>query len=73
MSGDLLTDGALSGPAVADGEYWRLLTSGFLHAGLFHLMFNMLSLWVLGSLLEPAVGRARFALIYFVSLLCGSL
>ena len=72
VSGDLLTEGALSGPAVADGEYWRLLTSGFLHAGLFHLMFNMLSLWVLGSLLEPAVGRARFALIYFVSLLCGS-
>ena len=68
----LLTDGALSRAAVADGEYWRIVTAGFLHAGFFHLLFNMLSLWILGSLLEPAVGRMRFALIYFVSLLCGS-
>ncbi|HEX2414670.1 MAG TPA: rhomboid family intramembrane serine protease [Thermoleophilaceae bacterium] len=69
---DLLTEGALSRAAIADGEYWRLLTAGFLHAGFFHLMLNMLSLWILGSILEPAVGRVRFALIYFVSLLCGS-
>jgi membrane associated rhomboid family serine protease len=68
----LLTDGALSRAAVADGEYWRIVTAGFLHAGFFHLLFNMLSLWILGSLLESAVGWLRFALIYFVSLLCGS-
>jgi membrane associated rhomboid family serine protease len=68
----LITEGALSRDAVADGEYWRLLTSGFLHAGLPHLLFNMLSLWILGSMLEPAIGRLRFALIYLVSLLCGS-
>jgi membrane associated rhomboid family serine protease len=68
----LLTDGALSRTEVADGEYWRIITAGFLHAGFFHLLFNMLSLWILGSLLEPAIGRMRFALIYFVSLLCGS-
>jgi membrane associated rhomboid family serine protease len=68
----LLTEGALSRSAVADGEYWRLITSGFLHAGFFHLLFNMLSLWILGSILEPAVGRLRFALIYLVSLFCGS-
>jgi membrane associated rhomboid family serine protease len=68
----LLTEGALSRAAIADGEYWRIITAGFLHAGFFHLLFNMLSLWILGSLLEPAVGRLRFALIYFVSLLCGS-
>jgi membrane associated rhomboid family serine protease len=68
----LLTDGALSRAAVSDGEYWRIITSGFLHAGLFHLLFNMLALWILGSMLEPAVGRLRFALIYVVSLLCGS-
>ena len=65
--------GALSRAAIADGEYWRIVTAGFLHAGFFHLLFNMLSLWILGSILEPAVGRMRFALIYFVSLLCGSL
>src|SRR3990170_8464773 len=67
-SSPLITDGGVSGPAIEDGEYWRLVTSGFLHAGLFHLMLNMLSLWILGQMLEPAVGRWRFALIYFVSL-----
>ena len=69
----LLTEGALSRAAIADGEYWRLLTAGFLHAGFFHLLFNMFSLYILGSMLEPAIGRGRFALIYFVSLLTGSL
>ena len=68
----LLTEGALSRAAIADGEYWRLLTAGFLHAGFFHLLFNMFSLYILGSMLEPAIGRGRFALIYFVSLLAGS-
>jgi len=68
----LLVDGAVSRPAIADGDYWRLLTAGFLHAGFFHLLFNMFSLWILGSLLEPAIGRLRFALIYFVALLAGS-
>ena len=68
----LLVEGAVAGPAVADGEYWRLLTAGFLHAGFFHLVFNMFSLYILGTMLEPAVGRTRFALIFFVSLLTGS-
>jgi membrane associated rhomboid family serine protease len=68
----LLVEGAVAGPAVADGEYWRLLTAGFLHAGFFHLVFNMFSLYILGTMLEPAIGRLRFALIYFVSLLAGS-
>jgi membrane associated rhomboid family serine protease len=68
----LLDDGSVSRAAIADGEYWRLLTAGFLHAGLFHLLFNMFALYVLGGLLEPAVGRFRFGLIYLVSLLAGS-
>jgi membrane associated rhomboid family serine protease len=68
----LLDDGAVSRGTVADGEYWRILTAGFLHTGLMHLLFNMLGLWILGGLLEPAVGRLRFGLIYFVSLLAGS-
>jgi membrane associated rhomboid family serine protease len=71
-SGSLTDDGGLSQHFIADGEYWRLVTSGFLHAGLFHLLTNMLSLWILGSMIEPAVGTLRFAVIYFVSLLCGS-
>ena len=69
----LLTDGALSRTAIEQGEYWRLVTAGFLHAGFFHLLFNMLALYILGSMLEPAIGKLRFGLIYFVSLLCGSL
>jgi len=68
----LIADGAVSRPAVADGEFWRLLTSGFLHAGLLHLMFNAFALYVLGTMLEPAIGRLRFAVIYFVSLFAGS-
>ncbi|MBA2566698.1 MAG: rhomboid family intramembrane serine protease [Thermoleophilaceae bacterium] len=70
--GPLTVDGALSGSFVADGEWWRLLTSGFLHAGLFHLFLNMFILYVLGSMLEPAIGKVRFALVYFAALLSGS-
>jgi len=64
--------GALYGPAVAAGDWWRPITSGFLHAGIVHVGFNMFLLWQLGMMLEPAVKRARFAALYFVSLLGGS-
>jgi membrane associated rhomboid family serine protease len=63
---------ALFGPAVADGEVYRLVTSGFLHAGPFHLLVNMYSLWILGSMLEPMMGRSRFLIVYFAGLLAGS-
>jgi membrane associated rhomboid family serine protease len=68
----LLIDGAVSRPAVADGEWWRILTAGFLHSGFFHLLFNMFGIWILGGLLEPGIGRLRVGIIYFVSLLAGS-
>lgn len=58
---------------VAHGEWWRLLTGGFLHANLIHIGFNMFALWVLGSQLEGAIGRVRFGIVYFASLLAGSL
>ena len=70
--GSVITNFALFGPAVANGEVYRLVTAGFLHAGLFHLLVNMYSLWILGTIVEPAVGRVRYLLIYFVSLLAGS-
>jgi membrane associated rhomboid family serine protease len=58
---------------VAAGEWWRIVTSGFLHSGLIHVAFNMAALFVFGTPLERALGRLRFALIYFTSLLAGSL
>lgn len=54
------------------GEWYRLVTGGFLHANVVHIGFNMYLLWVLGQALEPAFGRLRFGLIYAVSLLAGS-
>src|SRR5215208_8108630 len=71
-SSSLTDDGGVSQATIADGDYWRLVTAGFLHAGPFHLLTNMLSLWILGTILEPALGSWRFGLVYFVSLLCGS-
>jgi len=57
---------------LAQGEWWRIVTGGFLHAGLFHLGMNMLLLWLLGSQLEPLLGRARFAALYVACLVAGS-
>jgi membrane associated rhomboid family serine protease len=71
--GQLIRDGGLFGPAIADqGEWYRIVTSGFLHAGPLHLFLNMFVLYILGGILEPAIGAARLAGIYLVSLLVGS-
>ncbi|MFM9022878.1 MAG: rhomboid family intramembrane serine protease [Solirubrobacterales bacterium] len=59
-------------PIAVESQYWRLVTTGFLHAGLLHLAFNMILLWFLGFQMEPALGHAKFAAIYFVSLLGGA-
>lgn len=72
-SGDLIDQGALAAPFVAQGEWYRLVTAGFLHAGLLHIGLNMFLLWILGRLLEPAIGSGRFLLLYATSLLAGSL
>ena len=63
---------ALFGPSVAEGEWYRLVTSGFLHVSIIHIGFNMFLLFVLGRLLEPALGTPRFLALYFASLLAGS-
>jgi len=71
--GTLYEKGALYGPFIAQShEYWRLLTSGFLHDGLLHILFNMIFLYIMGPMLEPAIGRLNFAAVYFASLLAGS-
>ncbi|MEU3372708.1 rhomboid family intramembrane serine protease [Streptomyces sp. NPDC006660] len=56
---------------VAEGQWYRLLTSMFLHGGFAHIAFNMLSLWWLGGPLEAALGRARYLALYMVSGLAG--
>jgi len=58
---------------VAHGEWYRLITAGFLHVGFWHIALNMVALWFLGSQLEPEVGRVKFAVVYMSSLLAGSL
>ena len=64
--------GALNGYLVADGEWWRLFTSMFLHGSVIHLGLNMLFLWWIGAPVEQALGRARYALVYLVGGLAGS-
>jgi membrane associated rhomboid family serine protease len=72
-SGKLWTDLYLDGIDVHfNHDYWRLVTSGFLHAGPIHILFNMYLLWLLGNLLEPTLGSGRFAALYFTALLWGA-
>jgi membrane associated rhomboid family serine protease len=51
--------------SVASGEWYRLLTGGFLHAGVAHLLFNMITLFFFGPVLEMVLGSVRFAIVYF--------
>ncbi len=72
-AGTLFIKGALFGPYIDQlHQYYRILTAGFLHDGLLHVLFNMLFLYFMGQMLEPAIGRLNFVIVYFVSLLCGS-
>jgi membrane associated rhomboid family serine protease len=70
--GSLFTKWLLFGPAVANGDWWRLITSAFLHANLIHIAFNMYFLWFVGSAVETALGRGRFLAVYLISGLAGS-
>lgn len=63
---------ALVPAAVFDGQWWRVVTAGFLHIGPLHVAVNMFALWVLGRDLELVLGRGRFLLLYGLSLLGGS-
>jgi membrane associated rhomboid family serine protease len=81
-SGTLITKGALLGSTeepgfvgqgVAHGQWWRIVSGGFLHENLLHIGFNMWVLYYLGLMLEPAIGRVKLGVIYAVSLLTGSL
>ncbi|MEU3763733.1 rhomboid family intramembrane serine protease [Amycolatopsis keratiniphila] len=70
---ELFQYGQLWNPATLAGdEWWRILTSGFLQYGLLHIASNAFSLWFVGRPLETALGRVPFTVLYFVSLLGGS-
>ncbi|MET8761805.1 rhomboid family intramembrane serine protease [Lentzea sp. NPDC004782] len=56
----------------AQGEWWRVLTSGFMHFGLIHLALNTAVLYVVGQHVEQELGKLRFVAVYFLSLLGGS-
>jgi membrane associated rhomboid family serine protease len=72
-SGKLWTELYLDGPDIHFGhDYWRLVSSGFLHSGPIHILFNMYLLWLLGNLLEPVLGSGRFAALYMTALLWGA-
>jgi membrane associated rhomboid family serine protease len=69
-----IRDGGMLAPAVEDqGEWWRVVTSGFLHISWEHFFSNMVALLLLGLLLGNALGAARFVVIYLGSLIAGSL
>jgi membrane associated rhomboid family serine protease len=65
-------EGALYGPLVANGDWWRLISAAFLHYGPLHLAMNMVGLWWVGSAVEQVLGRGRYLLLYLVSGLAGS-
>jgi len=70
---ELLIDyGAMFGPLIADGQYWRLFTAMFLHVGHVHLLVNGFGLFIFGRLVERAYGRLRFLIIYILAGLFGS-
>ncbi len=65
--------GGLFGPAVSEGgEWWRIVASGFVHVSIIHIGLNMFLLYIMGRLLEPAIGSLRFVFLYFACLLAGS-
>jgi rhomboid protease GluP len=70
---DIFTSFALNGHYVKLGEYYRLITATFLHADLFHLLFNMYALYLIGSQLEGFYGKVKYLIIYLTSGILGSL
>jgi membrane associated rhomboid family serine protease len=69
----LINFGANYAPLVKYGEYYRLITCAFLHAGVIHLFVNMYSLFVVGTQVETFIGKWKFLFVYLISALSGSL
>lgn len=75
LTGGYVTQLLLYWPPLTTVEPWRMLTAALVHSdrSIFHILFNMYSLWVLGPLLEGLIGRARFLAVYVLSAFGGSL
>jgi rhomboid protease GluP len=73
LDGTLVEHGGLYGAAVDGGDWWRVITAGFLHASTAHLLGNLIALVVLGGVLTLAVGPLRMVLIYLTGLVGASL
>lgn len=71
--GQVTNLGVLYGPAVQHGQWWRMISAGFLHGSMVHIAFNMYLLFVLGPQLERLFGSLRFLLIYFGAMLGSSM
>lgn len=72
-TGVLIEYGANLDVLVKNGEYYRLLTSMFLHSGLLHLFFNMYALYIIGPQVESFFGKTKYLIIYLLSGISGSL
>lgn len=71
---EILDRFCLYGPNIREyGEYYRLITSGFLHGNILHLILNCYALYIIGSQVESYMGKTKFIIIYLFSLLMGSL
>ena len=64
--------GAMYPEYIKDGQYWRLLTSMFMHFGLMHILNNMVVLGAVGQIVEKAMGHVKLLIIFLVSGMCGS-
>ena len=71
-SGSVVQNFSLLGNGVSEGEWYRLVTGGFLHAGFLHIALNMAALFIVGRVLEPGIGTPRFVALYAASLLAGA-
>ncbi len=69
----LVNFGAAFRPFILEGQYFRLITSGFIHIGLLHLLFNNVALYFIGPQVENMFGKGRYLIIYFVTILFASL
>src|SRR5699024_1131171 len=70
---NLIQKGALYYPAILEGQWWRLVSSMFIHIGFLHLIINMVALYYLGIIVEKIFGSKRFFIIYFLAGIGGSI